>query len=139
MKSLQEALDHIAIYAERDTRHNDLMLVMAEDVITIQELNVTLPSEQKDTHIPFALAAELRDYVQSGERPSPFILAVLRNDLTKSVVEANESELFYLKAVMEFLFAFMPARSWGDPDRVDSWLAGTGMPGYWAKYDSLPF
>lgn len=139
VKSLQSALDNIRDYAEPDWRRKDLMLVMREDVVTIQELRPTLPSEQREQHIPYGLATEIRDYVQFATEPSRFILAVLEDKLLLALTEASEAEMFYLHAVMRFIVAYVPGKSWGSTKAVSEWLASPGLPRFWDEYDSLPF
>ncbi len=67
---------------------------------------------------------ELRAYVEDREPSTPFLMAVLRNDLRCAIGYASGKDLYLLKGLVWFLYWAVPSIAWGSEAKVNSWLAG---------------
>jgi hypothetical protein len=73
----------------------------------------------------------LAGYWQHGQEPTPFLWAVLSNDLAAAVQLADDEELMSLPAIVGYVQQGTPG-SWGSREAVAGWLAqarrdGTGQ------------
>lgn len=64
----------------------------------------------------------LDEYVKYGEC-GDFIEAVLRNDLTWAVFNADAENLAALEAIVRYVYNHIPSAAWGSQKAVDEWRA----------------
>lgn len=79
--------------------------------------------------IPTYLKVALEKYVEQGQIPGGFLLAVLKNDLMKTFEFADHFSWRALPAIITYLFNDVPAICWGTPERVAAWMMNGGREG----------
>lgn len=73
--------------------------------------------------VPEHLRDGLRRYVEDQIEPGGFLMAVLTNDLIRTVGLGTPTSLAGLHDLISFLWNHAPAPSWGTPQKVAEWLA----------------
>jgi len=68
-------------------------------------------------------------YLRHGKLPSGFAEAVLRNDLSSSVMYADSENIFKLKHIVSYLNRELPDDSWGSNQAVNKWVSHGGIEG----------
>ena len=64
----------------------------------------------------------LKGYLYEGTDCGGFLTAVLSNDLTQSVRQADSHNLILIPKIVRWLLAEAPPKSWGSPARVKAWV-----------------
>ena len=67
---------------------------------------------------------DLRAYVERREPLSPFLMAVLSNDLRQAVACATPEEFRYLRQIVHFVQWRLPGVCQGSPVAIEAWLNG---------------
>ena len=88
-------------------RFSDYMLKKLEDGL------LSLPNYMRDG---------VRRYFLQGIPPGGFFLAVLENDLIGALGHADRINQNSLPVYGEFLYNYVPASSWGSPEKVQDWM-----------------
>lgn len=71
--------------------------------------------------IPYHTQQALNDWVCEGYWPGGFLTAVLVNDLQGAVARADYLNIVSLKEICTFVYNRIPAKAWGNADRMRSW------------------
>ena len=74
-----------------------------------------------DSRVPPHLHGGLVSWVELGVPPGGFLKSVLENDLTKAVLRADDTSLFGLRPLLQFLINEAPAPCWGSLAAVAHW------------------
>ena len=61
-------------------------------------------------------------YLVHHQPPTPFLRAVLSNDLVEAVRQGNREELADLPELITWIYRRAPMACWGTPERVRTWL-----------------
>jgi hypothetical protein len=61
-------------------------------------------------------------YLQYGQRPGSFLLAVLSNDLAEACARADDDNRPALYDYVFLLTNYAPSDAWGSPSRVSDWI-----------------
>ena len=77
--------------------------------------------------IPPHMIGSLHRYIENGIAPGSFLMAVLTNDLRRAVECADEVNRHRLPDYVRFLYCFAPIDCWGNPAKVDTWIAHKGL------------
>lgn len=64
----------------------------------------------------------IRDYMEKGIRPGDFLQALLSNDLKKTVMHADGTNIAYLPHWVSWLYTEAPMGSWGSPAKMEKWI-----------------
>ena len=72
--------------------------------------------------IPAHMRYGVEMYLEKGQRPGDFLLAVLENKLAESVARADNTNLNHIIEWAKFLYIEMPATSWGSKEKVEQWI-----------------
>lgn len=75
--------------------------------------------------IPGYMQGGLRRYYEDRRGTGDFLSAVLSNDLLKALSHADLNNRAALHAYAMWLFNQAPIGSYGSPEAVEGWLAGT--------------
>jgi len=70
------------------------------------------------------MVKQLQDYLNHGKTPCRFLIAVLGNDLRGACSAADDDNRQNLFDVVSYCYNHLPARCWGSPERVETWIAG---------------
>ncbi len=73
--------------------------------------------------IPPRMMGSLHAYVDHGHRTGGFLYAVLTNDLRRACETADDENMRIIPAYVAWLYTSAPSPCWGDPERVDAWIA----------------
>lgn len=73
-------------------------------------------------HIPNNINAELNAYVAHRREPSPFLEAVLTNDLMGTFQNADIQELLSLPYLLEYVYSYCSSTCYGSRAKVHNWL-----------------
>jgi hypothetical protein len=81
--------------------------------------------------VPGHLRRPLHAYLIGGTVPlaSPFLMAVLANDLAGAVEAADVIAERHLFLLVRFLRDFAPGSAWGSPERIAFWEELGGLAG----------
>ena len=74
--------------------------------------------------VPPHIQCGIDRYVMMRAQPGSFLSAVMENNLKDAVLNADDSALTNLHAVVIFVVNVLPAGIQGSPDKVNAWLAG---------------
>jgi hypothetical protein len=77
---------------------------------------------QNKYNIPAATKAAIDKFSLSGIRPSGFVMALLANDLTRTIQIADSQNFFSIKNIIYYVFEHIPHKAWGNYDAVESWI-----------------
>lgn len=72
--------------------------------------------------IPSHMRHAVETYVEKGDRPGAFLVAVLENNLAESVARADSTNLNHIIEWARFLNTEMPVTSWGSKEKVEQWI-----------------
>lgn len=73
--------------------------------------------------IPSHMHGAVRRYFFNGIAPGSFLTAVLSNDLMGALGKGDDENRNALPQYGVFLYNYVPAGSFGSPERVNAWLA----------------
>ena len=79
--------------------------------------------------LPEHMRADARAYVEEGEPPGGFLMAVLCNDLMGAFSRADGTNERHMKAWTMWLFNDAPSVCWGDEETVNEWIESGGLNG----------
>lgn len=88
-----------------------------------EHYRISLPRETYDRLHDSILAEQLRRYIEHHERPGPFVLALLANDLRETAAAADVFTAHRLPELIEWVCEYAPPGCWGDERAVRTWLA----------------
>ena len=77
-----------------------------------------------DMGIPELTVSALERYINDRIPTGGFLDAVLRNDLFGAISRADEFNSRSLPEIVKFIYNNLPGNSWGDSERIKSWLNG---------------
>ena len=72
--------------------------------------------------IPEYTMESLRAYIDAGRPTGGFLEAMLSNDLSRAVGNADSNNLNAIAAIVCWLYNEAPSDCWGSPERVGQWL-----------------
>ena len=75
------------------------------------------------------MRAATRRYIEQGQRPGRFLVALLSNDLMDAVGRADVANLTALHDWMLFLYNEAPHLSYGSAENFKAWLKSGGVNG----------
>ena len=81
-------------------------------------------------HIDPIIRDALVAYCIHRRKPGQFLVACLQNDFVQAATRADWSNRHQLHLIASWIFTYAPSSAWGDPMKVDMWLAGIGVPGF---------
>jgi hypothetical protein len=73
--------------------------------------------------MPPAIHRGIEQYIEHGYQPGSFLTAVLNNDLTQAIGQADENSTACLVDIVKYLYNEAPGPCWGTPERVKAWIA----------------
>lgn len=73
------------------------------------------------TGLPDRFQGGLQRWVEGGMLPGSFLAAILRNDLSNTVMRADSESLLLIRHVVQWLTAHAPGPSWGSTGAVRDW------------------
>lgn len=79
--------------------------------------------------IPEHMREGVRTYLEHGQRPGDFLIAVLENNLVQSVARADHINITQIVEWVKFLYNEMPIGSWGSREKVKAWSKKGGRDG----------
>jgi len=88
-----------------------------------------ITAEINYSRLPLGAQDSMKQYIEVGQPVSPFLHAVLSNDLHESYATADDVNTHKLRDYVVFLHSQAPRGCWGSPAIVDKWLAHGGAQG----------
>lgn len=76
--------------------------------------------------IPELILRQIDNYGENHLMPGDFVLAVVENDLTKTLHFADEKSFAAIKSIWGYCHRALPVQSWGNANLVESWLTFAG-------------
>lgn len=76
----------------------------------------------RDFHISDAMLEDIRDYLEKAFIPSGFLASVICNDLSGSVLKADDETLRNLPAFSAYFVNETPGTCWGSYEKMQKWL-----------------
>ena len=74
--------------------------------------------------IPSDIAIELENYVRYRKCPSPWLYAILTNNLIDTISNPHQYDLVVLFDIIRWLSNEIPENIWGSDEKVETYLAG---------------
>ncbi len=68
-------------------------------------------------------------YTNEGEEPSPFLRAVLENDLLSATLLSDDSNTIDIRAFVRLMIDELDTLSWGSREHVNGWVSSAGERG----------
>lgn len=78
--------------------------------------------QYNEPFVPEHTREALQRYVEHGNYPGGFLMAVLTNDLFGAVGRADSTNIKYIKDICMFVYNRMPSNSWGNEDKVHKFV-----------------
>lgn len=72
--------------------------------------------------LPEHMREHAQGYLERGERPGRFLMAVLCNDFVEVAGQADEINRLCLFAWAEWLYNNVPAPAWRTKEKVEAWM-----------------
>ena len=66
----------------------------------------------------------IKRYVESGISPGSFLTAIIQNDLSGAVANADDENLRNIPAFVSYFYNECPSGCWGSPHKMETWIAG---------------
>jgi len=79
--------------------------------------------------IPGHMVDGLALYVTQGLGQGGFLTALLENDFMRAAGQADDMNIYALKAYAMVFFNDIPASCYGSPEKVDAWMKHRGEAG----------
>jgi hypothetical protein len=76
----------------------------------------------REHYIPERMAYGIKLYVEHHVKPGSFLSAVICNDLTEAVGQADDENLRNIPAYVAYFYNEAPRGCWGSPERFTEWL-----------------
>jgi hypothetical protein len=80
--------------------------------------------------LPSQIRHGVQDYVENGNHVGGFLTAVITNDLKNAFGRADEVNRERLFDIVAFFHNEAPGPCWGNPDKMQTWMAHHGLAGY---------
>lgn len=68
------------------------------------------------------LVPGLKRYFEQGYEPGGFLIAVLTNDLSGAIGQADYRNTQVLKEIMQWVWMEVPSPAWGSFEKVEAWI-----------------
>lgn len=82
----------------------------------------TLRSKMKLYDLPEYMVEGMINYLFHRIPPGSFMCAVLTNDLSGAVQQADDLNIHCIPNYIKFLYNEVPGNCWGGVEKVESWL-----------------
>lgn len=97
-------------------------------VLTGYERSLLFPKEKDKLYvvgkfyIPNRMMEGINRYVNEGIKPGSFLTAIIRNDLTEAVDQADDNNLSNIPAFVSYFYNETPSTCWGSFDKMNGWM-----------------
>lgn len=75
-------------------------------------------------HIPDRMMGGIRRYIDDRIKPGQFLIAVICNDLSDAVGQADDENMDNLPAYVAYFHNESPSTCWGSKKKMEEWLKG---------------
>lgn len=76
----------------------------------------------RDFEISDHMGAAINRYVNEKLEPGGFLTAVICNDLSGAVAQADDNNLKNIPAFVAYFYNETPSSCWGSKEKMDNWL-----------------
>ncbi len=73
--------------------------------------------------IPERIMVGITNYVNLGISPGGFLTAVIKNDLSGAIGQADEGSMDALRSILGVFYNETPSQCWGSAEKWGRWLA----------------
>lgn len=73
-------------------------------------------------HIPARMMPDIQRYIHERIKPGRFLTAVICNNLSDAIGQADDENLLNLPAYASFFYNEAPAPCWGSKKKMEEWL-----------------
>lgn len=80
--------------------------------------------------LPEHMRGAIYRYIQLGISPGGFGRAVLENDLVGAFNKADDTNMFFMRRWVDWLYNYAPPNCWGSPGNVVVWMAHQGLSNF---------
>ena len=75
----------------------------------------------RNTTIPEHIFGGIRRWIEFGDHPGHFLMAVITNNLKEAVGRADDECIAGLPAIVGYLYNVAPSECWGSEERAAAW------------------
>jgi hypothetical protein len=75
-------------------------------------------------HIPERMSFGIKRYIEHGELPGDFLVAVLENNLSEAFGRADQENYRNMAAYVSYFYNEAPSPCWGSKEKVAAWVEG---------------
>ena len=75
-------------------------------------------------YIPERMMPGIKRYVEHGSKPGEFLTAIICNDLSSAVAQADNENMQNMPAFVSYFYNECPLSCWGSPHKMEAWIAG---------------
>ena len=90
-----------------------------------------------DIELPSDAAAQIRQYLTTGTKPRPFLLAAIQGVFTKTHL-LSPYDGFPFRALALLLVNHLPRNAWGSPQKVNAWMRRFDVLADWSGPSMTP-
>lgn len=72
--------------------------------------------------LPEALRGGALRYIEQGILPGSFLQAVIRNDLSGALGQADSNNLTWIRDIVSFWYNEAPGACWGSREKMEAWV-----------------
>lgn len=72
--------------------------------------------------IPFRMFSGIINYVEHNIPPGDFLLAILKNDLKRACLHADDENIDLIPVYISFFYWNIPSIAWGSKEAVRKWV-----------------
>jgi hypothetical protein len=88
-----------------------------------------LKNYRNNKMIPKGIQDSLNDWLVHGNLQGAFIMAILENNLSRTINLSDDSNIGSIKEIINFVWNNFPASSWGSSESVKEWARTGGLKG----------
>ena len=73
-------------------------------------------------YIPERMMGGIKRYVEHGVQPGSFLTAIIENNLSRAVGQADNENLKNIPAFVSYFYNECPLACWGSPEKMKGWM-----------------
>ena len=78
--------------------------------------------EFREFHIPERMMGGITRYIEHGTKPGSFLEAIIINDLSSAVANADDENIGNIPAYVAYFYNHAPSSCWGSDEKMHNWI-----------------
>ena len=78
--------------------------------------------EFREFHIPDRMMNGITRYIEHGTKPGSFLEAIIINDLSSAVANADDENIGNIPAYVAYFYNHTPQGCWGSDAKMQNWM-----------------